>query len=75
VPTGARSTIYTTQFICSILSQGLGPAIAALLFWVHGNTWDIEVGCSPLLPPARGDSRLRTAGMPPLPLPLPCPCP
>jgi hypothetical protein len=44
VPTGARSTIYTTQFICSILSQGLGPAIAALLFWLHGNTWDIEVG-------------------------------
>ncbi len=46
VPTGARSNIYTTQFICSILSQGLGPAIAALLFWIHGNTWDIEVGAA-----------------------------
>jgi hypothetical protein len=43
VPTGARSSIYTTQFICSILSQALGPAIAALLFYLHGNTWDIEV--------------------------------
>ena len=43
VPTGARSMLYTRLFMCSILSQGVGPLLAACLFWLHGNKWQLDI--------------------------------
>ncbi|GAX74844.1 hypothetical protein CEUSTIGMA_g2290.t1 [Chlamydomonas eustigma] len=43
IPTGCRSQLYTWLHVGYILSQGLGPATTAIMFYWTGDTWSIVV--------------------------------
>lgn len=38
-PTGIRSLLYSVLYAVTVGSMALGPALAALLFVLHGNEW------------------------------------
>lgn len=35
--------VYTSLYIASLTSQGLGPALAAGVFYFHGNVWELTI--------------------------------
>lgn len=43
IPTGHRTSLYSLMQISSMLAGGLGPAVAAVYFWVRGNAWSLTL--------------------------------
>ncbi|KAK9916421.1 hypothetical protein WJX75_002413 [Coccomyxa subellipsoidea] len=42
VPTGGRDRIYTLMYSSNYLASAIGPLLAALLFWLRGNSWSLH---------------------------------
>ncbi|BDA40768.1 probableE424 Na(+), Li(+), K(+)/H(+) antiporter at N-terminal half [Coccomyxa sp. Obi] len=42
VPTGGRDRIYTLMYSSNYLASAIGPLLAALLFYLRGNSWSLR---------------------------------
>ncbi len=39
---GGRDRIYTLMYSSNYLASAIGPLLAALLFWLRGNSWSLH---------------------------------